>query len=88
MLLIFSKPVLIRHPWQFDTLVLLHGCPICSVLLCCIIMQGTYRYRQTQKVQHLSWLKASALAAEDFTKSLVVKKCYDLYLRLVTLSSG
>ncbi len=32
MLFIFSIPVLIRHLWQFKTVVLLHCCLICAVL--------------------------------------------------------
>jgi len=33
MLLIFSTPVLIRHRWQLKTVVFLHWCLICAVLL-------------------------------------------------------
>jgi hypothetical protein len=33
MLFIFSTPVLIRHLWQLKTVVFLHWCIICSVLL-------------------------------------------------------
>jgi hypothetical protein len=29
----FSTPVLIRHLWQFKTIVFLHWCLICAVLL-------------------------------------------------------
>ncbi len=49
MLFIFSKPVLFRHLWQFETLVLLHGCPISTVIWCCLIMQGAYRYNANTK---------------------------------------
>ncbi len=34
MLFIFSTPVLIRHLWQLKTIVFLHWCLICAVLLC------------------------------------------------------
>ncbi len=33
MLYIFSTPMLIRHPWQHKTVVILHWCLICAVLL-------------------------------------------------------
>ncbi len=33
MLFIFSTPVLIRHLWQLKTVVFLHWCLICAVLL-------------------------------------------------------
>jgi hypothetical protein len=33
MLFIFSTPVLIRHLWQLKTVVILHWCLICAVLL-------------------------------------------------------
>jgi hypothetical protein len=33
MLFIFSMPVLIRHLWQLKTVVFLHWCLICAVLL-------------------------------------------------------
>ncbi len=35
MLFIFSAPVLIRHLWQLKTVVFLHYCLICAVLLRC-----------------------------------------------------
>ncbi len=33
MLFIYSTPVLIRHLWQFTTVVFVHWCLICAVLL-------------------------------------------------------
>ncbi len=33
MLFIFSTPVLIRHLWQLKTVVFLHWCRICALLL-------------------------------------------------------
>ncbi len=39
----FSTPVLIRHLWQFKTVVFLHCCLICAVLL----HESIYRYYRT-----------------------------------------
>ncbi len=34
MLFIFSTPELVRHLWQLKTVIFLHWCLICCVLLC------------------------------------------------------
>jgi hypothetical protein len=40
MLFIFSTPVLIRHLWQLKTVVFLHWCLICTLLLCSAYVQS------------------------------------------------
>jgi hypothetical protein len=48
--------------------------------------------KQSTRWQHLSWLKASALFSfqknRSYETQLVVKQCDNLYLGLVTPSSG
>ncbi len=44
MLFIFSTPVLIRHLWQLETVVFLHWCIICAVLLLVVIKTHSFGY--------------------------------------------
>jgi len=54
MLFIFSTPVLIRHLWQLKTLVSLHWCLICTVLL--IETIGNYLLELTRSNKNFKYL--------------------------------
>ncbi len=54
--------------------------------LACLRQWKRINRKQCDRLQHLSWLKVSALL---FKKNLLgVKKCNNLYLRLVAPSCG
>jgi hypothetical protein len=71
MLFIFSTPGLVRHQWQFKTVVFMHSCLICNVLLegklNTFAFSALFHYAETLYfVRTVSWAARAYLSEASF----------------------
>jgi hypothetical protein len=77
MLFIFSTPVLIRHLWQLKTVVLLHQCTICALLL---IIPAAATFSDCDYLASLDSVTTNML----FTLTTQVPKVWSIEIRINT----
>jgi hypothetical protein len=75
MLFIFSTPVLIEHLWQLKTVVFLHWCLICAVLLyTCAIGKFKLTGHNWAEFSALGVLVQGILSGANVIKSFILHK--------------